>query len=134
MAKIYLVTANKEVPKVILDIAKSEQIQTARVEMIGAVKEVEIAYYDHAKKKYESKVLKEDMEVISMLGNISMMRGEPILHIHGSFGRRDYSIVGGHVVKAVAEPFLEAIITPTQNKAYREYDENLGLNAIKRIE
>ena len=68
-----------------------------------------------------------------MLGNITMMEKKPFLHLHANLGRKDMSVVGGHLISAVVHPFLEVAITPTSNVASRRYDEALNLNAIHDI-
>jgi predicted DNA-binding protein with PD1-like motif len=82
---------------------------------------------------YEVTKYSEEMEVTAMLGNICTMNNEPILHMHGTFGRRDNSTIGGHVVSATADPFLEVVITKTENDAVREYNKELNLNVIKNL-
>ncbi|MEM0117405.1 MAG: DUF296 domain-containing protein [Conexivisphaerales archaeon] len=133
MAKLYLVEKGNKIPESILDIAKREGITTARVECIGAVSEVELAFYNHQSRMYETRKYTEDMEVTGMIGNVCRIDERLILHIHGNFGRRDNSVIGGHVVSATADPFLEVVMTRTENEAFREYDRELNLNVIKRI-
>lgn len=133
MAEIHLIKKGGKVPEDLLKIASKMRVKTARVECIGAVRQVELAYYNHQKRKYEVKLFEEDMEVLTMLGNICMMDDKLLLHMHGTFGRRDFNVVGGHINRAVADPFLEVVLTPTVNVAYRKYDEELKLNAIKKI-
>lgn len=67
------------------------------------------------------------------MGNITLKDGKPFLHLHGTFGRRDMSVIGGHVISATVFPLLEAVITPTANRALRRFDEKVGLNAIYKI-
>jgi len=133
MAKIYLVEKGNRIPDSLVEIAKREGIMTARVECIGAVCEVQLAFYNHQAKVYEVTKYSEEMEVNAMLGNICTMNGEPVLHMHGTFGRRDNSTIGGHVLSAIADPFLEVVITKTENNAVREYDRELNLNVIKKL-
>ena len=108
-------------------------MRTARVEAIGTLRKAKIAYYNRKTKKYEEHVYDENMEVTSMLGNITIMQKKPFLHLHANLGRKDMSVVGGHVVSAVVHPFLEVVITPTSNVASRRYYETLNLNAIYDI-
>jgi len=64
------------------------------------------------------------MEVTSMLGNITMMEKKPFLHLHANLGRKDMSVVGGHLVAGEVHPFFEVVITPTSNVASRRYDDS----------
>jgi uncharacterized protein len=54
------------------------------------------------------------MEVTTLLGNVKMEGGRPVVHVHGTFSRRDMSVVGGHVISATVYPMFELMITPTK--------------------
>jgi uncharacterized protein len=131
LAKIYSLKAGQKVPESIIAIAYKEKIKTARVEAIGGVNELRLAYFDHERKKYEEHDFHEFLEVTGILGNITTKDGKPFLHAHGTFGRRDLSVLGGHFVSATVFPLMEVVITPTKNSAVRRFDETLGLNVIQ---
>ena len=130
MAKIYSLMAGTKDPDDILAIARKEKIVTARVEAIGGVEELRLAYFNHEEKKYEEHDYREFLEVTSILGNVTQKDGKPFLHVHGTFGRRDQSTLAGHVVSAAVFPLLEVVVTPTNNRAVRKFDDELGLNVI----
>lgn len=130
MAKIYSLRAGSKVPADILAVAARDMVTTARVEAIGGVKELRLAYYNHEAKKYEEHDFHEFLEVTSILGNITLKDGERFLHIHGTFGKRDLGVIAGHVIAATVFPLLEVVITPTENRALRRFDDELGLNVI----
>jgi len=133
VAKIYALARGARIPEDILKIARREKIATARVEAIGGVNRLRLAYYNSGEKRYEEHDYRGFFEVTSLLGNITTKEGKPFLHIHGNFGRRDMSVVGGHVITAMVFPILEVVITPTKNKALRRFDETTGLNLIYKI-
>ncbi len=120
------------IPEDIISIARREKIMTARVEAIGGVDKLRLAYFNHRTKKYEEHDYEEFLEVTSLLGNITLKGGKRFLHAHGTFGRRDVSVLGGHVMEATVFPILEVVITPTKNRALRRFDDELGLNVIYR--
>lgn len=130
MARIYSLKAGAKVPDDIVAITTKEKIPTARVEAIGGVKRLRLAYFNHESKKYEEHEYREFLEVTSILGNITLKDGKPFLHIHGTFGRKDLSVIAGHVMAATVFPLLEVVITPTRNRALRRFDDKLGLNVI----
>jgi len=132
MAKIYNLKAGAKVPDDIIAIAKKEKIETARVEAIGGVRELKLAYFNHKAKRYEEHDFREFLEVTGILGNLTLKDGKPFLHIHGTFGRKDLSTLAGHVMAAKVFPLLEVVITPTKNLALRRFDDELGLNVIYR--
>jgi hypothetical protein len=130
MVKIYSLKAGARVPDDILAIVEKEDIVTASLEAIGGVDELRLAYFDRTAKRHEEHDFHEFFEVVSLLGNITTKDGKPFLHAHGCFGRRDLSVLGGHVVSARVYPLMELFLTPTRNKALRRFDDDLGLSVI----
>ncbi|MDV3293534.1 MAG: DUF296 domain-containing protein [Nitrososphaerales archaeon] len=134
LARIYSLESGASVVEEILKIAKKERIRTARVEAIGGVNELKIAFFNHHAKKYEELVFHEFLEVTGISGNITLKDRKPFLHAHGTFGKRDASVIGGHLISAKVFPLMEVVITPTKNRATRRFDEKTGLNVIYKIE
>ena len=130
MARIYSLPKGASLFYEVLKIAMREKFRTAQVVAVGGVDRLTLAYFNRQKKKYEERIYDEFFEVTSMLGNITLKDGEPFLHIHGTFGRRDMSVVGGHVISASVFPLLEVVITPTKNTARRRFDDELGVNVV----
>lgn len=130
MAKIYSLKSGSKLPEEVVALAKKEKISTALLSAIGGVDELRVAYFNHGTKKYEDHDYHEELEVTSLLGNVTIKDGKPFVHIHGTFGRRDMSVVGGHVVSATVHPLLELVVTPTTNKAVRRFDDEVGLSVI----
>ena len=114
-------------------IARRKKIATAGIRAIGGVRELRLSFYNGDTKKYEDHDFKELMEVVSLVGNVTMKDGRQLLHVHGNFARKDRGVVGGHVTSAVIHPKLEVFLNPTLNKAQRRFDESLGLNVIYNL-
>ena len=134
MAKIYKLDNGANLVEEILKIARREKIKTARVEAIGGLNKLTLAYFNHADKKYEEHSYGEFVELTSLLGNITMKDGKPFLHAHCTVAKRDQTVLGGHLIAATVFPIAEVVITPTKNKAKRKFDEEIGLNVIRKIE
>ena len=130
MAKIFALSKGAKIPDRILEIAKSEKVRTASVEAIGGVSDLNLAYFNHLEKKYEEHRYSEFLEVTLLAGNLTLKEGKPFLHVHGTFGRKDVSVIGGHVLSATVFPILELVVTPTTNTALRKFDDESGLNVI----
>ncbi len=62
---------------------------------------------------YEEIPVREQVEVVSLVGDIALRDGEPALHAHVVLARRDGSTVGGHLRRAIAWPTLEVVVTET---------------------
>jgi uncharacterized protein len=130
LAKIYSLKKGALIPDGVVAIARRERMRTGLVSAIGGFSKVRIGYFDQGRKKYEEHDIEEELEVTSLLGNITTKDGKPFLHVHGTFGRRDLSVIGGHIMTATVSPLLEVVITPTTNRARRVFDESVGLNVI----
>ena len=134
MSKIYSLKPGTALTDGLLAIAKREKIRTAKVEAIGGVNQLQLAYFNSKARRYEQHKYDEFFEATGLIGNITLKDEEPFLHLHGTFGRRDMSVIGGHVVSGTVFPLLEAAIIPTANMALRRFDEKAGLNVIYRIQ
>lgn len=134
MGKIYSLRAGSSLPDELLEIARSEKIKTAGVEAIGGVRRLRLAYFNHQNKQYENHDYDEFLEVTALIGNLTLKDGKPFLHAHGTFGRKDLAVIGGHVISATVFPLLEVVITPTKNRALRRFDDEAGLNLIYRTQ
>lgn len=134
VSKIHSLKPGTDLTDGLLAIAKREKIRTAKVEAIGGVNQLRLAYFNSRARKYEEHEYDEFFEVTGLIGNITLKDGEPFLHLHGTFGRRDMSAIGGHVISGTVFPLLEVVITPTANRALRRFNEKMGLNVIYRIQ
>jgi uncharacterized protein len=133
MAKIYSLKSGEKVPEAMVELAAKGKVSTALLTAIGGVNALCIAYFNHETKKYENHDYREDLEVTSLVGNVTLKEGKPFVHVHGTFGRKDLSVIGGHVVSATVHPLLELVVAPTTNKALRRFDESVGLNVIYKV-
>lgn len=104
-------------------------ITKGMVRGIGAVSQAHIGYYDQVKQTYFSKVFAEEMEILSLKGNVSLKDGEVFNHVHLTLSRTDYSVIGGHVMPDTTVFVCEfEIIEFDGEKQYiREFDKETGL-------
>lgn len=110
----------------------SESIPSATFTALGACQNITIAYYDLPKKKYLDKTYKGDLEIISIIGNISQKDEKYIIHAHGSFADSDYNVFGGHVKELIVSATCEVHLTVLHKKLVRRYDEKTGLNLLQK--
>ncbi|CAN5135328.1 hypothetical protein BH11PAT1_BH11PAT1_7810 [soil metagenome] len=98
---------------------------------IGACQEVTLSFYDLVKKEYRDTLVSEDLEILTITGNIAQMNQTAIIHAHGSFGKEDLSVIGGHIKTLIVSATCELILTAFEKKLERAYDETTGLNLLK---
>jgi hypothetical protein len=98
---------------------------------IGAFSGAVLGYFDWEKKDYEHIPVREQVEVLSLVGDIALQDGKPKLHAHVVLGRRDGSACGGHLLEARVRPTLEVILTESPAYLERELDPESGLALIR---
>ena len=103
-----------EVMGSLLDLVRAENIGYAAVNGLGAISQVRLSYFNAATKSYETHEVEEQLEVVSLMGNVTLKEGQPFLHLHATLGRRDLSLFGGHLNAAVARPTVEVWLLPEQ--------------------
>ena len=62
-----------------------ENIRAGHFMGLGAAESLEIAFYNLVTKQYEKKRTNYDVEILSLTGNVAMMEGKPLIHMHGVF-------------------------------------------------
>ena len=102
----------------------------ANVSAAGAVKSVKLGYWNAQSKQYQLRDFEEQLEVVSFQGTASLKDGQPFLHVHGVFGRPDYSVIGGHVKEAVVHPTFEVWLRTEDISVPREHDAATGLDLL----
>ena len=102
-------------------------ISSAQVSGIGAVRNIDIGVYDINKKDYHHKLFEEIHELISFQGNIAFKDGEPFVHTHVTFSNTEYNVFGGHLFDAKITATGEILLSLGDSKIDREYNENIGI-------
>ncbi len=108
---------------------RDQGIQAGVFSLIGAAKVGAFTFYDQANKTYGPVVLKEDLEIVGCLGNVSLLEGKPWAHAHISFSRPNGETLCGHLIEGTilfaGELFLKELLGPPR---IRKYDPVTGLN------
>jgi hypothetical protein len=75
--------------------------------------------------------LKEQVELLSLIGDVAVKEGEPQVHAHLVVGRRDGSAHGGHLLEARVRPTCELILTESPEELRKEIDPESGVALIR---
>ncbi|HEY7203564.1 MAG TPA: PPC domain-containing DNA-binding protein [Methylomirabilota bacterium] len=110
--------------------AKRYDLQAASLSGIGAFAEVTIGFFDRSRRDYIRRVIREQVEVLSLLGNIALDQGEPRVHVHVVVGRADGTALGGHLLGGSVDPTLEVTIVESPATLRRRTDPGSGLALI----
>jgi predicted DNA-binding protein with PD1-like motif len=98
-----------------------------QVTAVGGFQRAELAYYERDRLDYVRIPVTDQVEVLSMLGDVAERDGTPQLHTHAVLGRRDGSTVGGHLLSGDVWPTLEVIVTEVGPELAKRVDPETGL-------
>jgi uncharacterized protein len=130
--KIYAVIFDKgdEVIAGLQAFAHEHDVATYTIVGIGAFSSVTLGYFDRDRKDYKQIPLNEQVEVLSLVGNISRAGDKPKVHAHVVVGKSDGAAWGGHILAAHVWPTLELIVAEAPAHLRRTTDPETGLALI----
>jgi uncharacterized protein len=109
---------------------RAQGIEFANLSAAGAVNQVRLAYWNATTRAYEERQFDEQLEVVSFQGNAALKDGAPFLHLHGVFGRHDFSVIAGHIKEARVHPTLEVWLRSEDVAVRRAHDSTSGLDLL----
>ena len=110
--------------------AEENHIVAARITGIGAVRSATLGWFDPQRKRYRRILIDHQSEVLSLLGDIAIYQGRPVVHVHMVVGFGDGTAHGGHLLQASVQPTLEVIVTAYPQALYKKFDSEKGLAVI----
>jgi hypothetical protein len=131
-AKTYalIFAKNEEFVGALTSWAKKNKLGGSHFTAIGAFREVMLGYFERDKKAYKKIPVSEQVEVLSLIGDIALSDGTPQVHAHVVVGKLDGTAHGGHILEAYVWPTLELILTESPKHLCRKYDPETGLALI----
>lgn len=114
----------------LLDFADKYGVKSAHFTAIGALQGAILAWFDPEKKMYREIPIDTQVEVLSMIGDIALYQGKPVVHTHMVVGLPDGTARGGHVIEAHVFPTLEVMVTVDPNAMQKQLDKETGLILI----
>jgi predicted DNA-binding protein with PD1-like motif len=133
-AKTYAVIfqTGDEFSSQLLEFANREKLGGSHFTAIGAFSDAILGYFDWKKKDYEKIPVREQVEVVSLIGDIALdTQGRPKIHAHVVLGRSDGAALGGHLLEAHVRPTLEVVLTESPKHLERQYDPESKLALIQ---
>jgi predicted DNA-binding protein with PD1-like motif len=124
-----------EVADGLLRFAREHELRAASFTALGALQDVVLGYWDRAIKDYRRIPIREQVEVLSLVGNVALgPDGSPRVHAHIVVGKSDGSAHGGHLLEGHVFPTLEVVIeeSPATLQRRTDPDTGLALLALKR--
>jgi uncharacterized protein len=130
--KVYAVVFQRgdEAVSGLTDFAIANHIGDAHLTAIGALSGATLGWFDPAKKMYHRIPVTEQVEMVSLIGDIATFNGKPVLHMHAALARQGGSMVGGHVFELNVSPTLEVFLTANTAPLKKKADDATGLKLI----
>jgi uncharacterized protein len=110
--------------------ARDRSFTACRFTAIGAFSDVTLGFFDWERKHYKKIPFREQVEVLSLVGDIALRDGQPTLHAHVVVGKSDGTAHGGHLIEAHVRPTLEVILVESPSFLQRKIDPESGVALI----
>ncbi len=112
------------------EFARDHHLLGASFTAIGAFRSVTLGYFDPDGMQYRHNRVDEQVEVLSLVGDVAEDGGAPRVHAHVVVGRRDGTTRGGHLLSAEVWPTLEIVLVETPTPLRKRSDPETGLALI----
>ncbi len=109
----------------------NRKIHAAMFEGIGSLSEAKLGHYNFVTKEYRWQTLVEDLEILTLSGNISTLNKNPLPHAHVTLGRQDFTVIGGHLDEGSSANMVEVGLRQLPRKLVKTKDEATGLNLLQ---
>lgn len=119
-----------EVVSTLRAFARDQRLAAAQFTAIGAFSAVSLGYFERERRDYRRIRLAEQVEVLSLLGDVAAGDDGPAIHAHVVVGRSDGSAYGGHLLEGTVWPTLELVLTESPAHLRRRVDPETGLALI----
>jgi predicted DNA-binding protein with PD1-like motif len=112
--------------------AIEQQLSAASFKAVGALSSVRLDWFSWENKKYEPSVqLNEQIELLSLIGDVAVKDGEPQVHAHAVIGKKDGTAHGGHLFEAHIRPTCEVVLVESPAHLQKRIDPDSGLALIR---
>jgi predicted DNA-binding protein with PD1-like motif len=125
------VEKDEEIITALKDAARSAGIEGAFFFGLGVGKNLELGYFDAHGKTYVRKTFDGEYEFTNIVGNVSVVDGELIIHCHVTITDAEFNAFGGHLFSGTVPATLELIVFPLTQPLVRSHDQSTGLNLLK---
>jgi len=86
---VLVLATGDEAVRTLTSFAVTERLGASHFTAIGAFSRAVVAYFDWSAKQYRKIAIDEQVEVLSLIGDISLEDGTPKVHAHAVLGKPD---------------------------------------------
>ena len=110
--------------------AAAEKLSAAHFTGIGAFAGVRVGWFDLPTQQYLPIEINEQVELVSLIGDVAQSEGKPAVHAHVCVAKRDGSAHGGHLLRATVQPTLELVLTESPAHLRKRFRPEYGIALI----
>ncbi|MBR3632136.1 MAG: DNA-binding protein [Elusimicrobiaceae bacterium] len=111
---IFKLPKGKDLMESLAVFCHDNQVKCGIVNVIGAVENATISFFDQSKKKYDKKVIAQPLEIVSLSGNISIQDNRPCVHAHIMLADKESQVFGGHLLPGtkifIGEAYIQELV------------------------
>jgi predicted DNA-binding protein with PD1-like motif len=111
-------------------LAAERGVRAAHFSGVGAFREARLAYFDWERREYLALPAEGQVEVVSLVGNVTRYEGNPRVHAHAVLGRGDGAARAGHLLEAQVRPTLELLFLEWPSALHRAMDADARIPLI----
>lgn len=128
---VIVLSTGEELASELKQFATNHKLGGSSFKAIGAFSSVKLGWFDWDAKQYRSSVtLNEQVELVSLIGDVALADGRPQVHSHVVVAKRDGTAHGGHLMEAYVRPTCEVVLTENPEKFRKRFDPESGLALI----
>ncbi len=129
---IIVLDTGEEILSSLQKFVEAESLSGSSFKAIGALSRVELGWFNWETKKYQTAVkLEEQVELLSLIGDIALKNSKPQVHAHLVVGRADGTAHGGHLLSATVRPTCELVLTESPRHLEKQVDPESGIALIR---
>src|SRR5919201_176038 len=119
---VLVLSTGDEAMAALTSFASEQRLRATHFSAIGAFSRLVVAYFDWETKQYRNIPIAEQVEALSVVGDITLEDGKRKVHAHVVVGKADATAHGGHLVEGLVRPTLEVVLTETPAHLRRRFD------------
>jgi predicted DNA-binding protein with PD1-like motif len=104
------------------EFADERNLATSSFSAVGALSDLVVGWFDWEKKDYRRIPLHHQVEVLSLLGDVTQEVDQHKIHAHVVVSVEDGRAYGGHLLEGHVRPTLEVFLQETSDNLRRTFD------------
>jgi predicted DNA-binding protein with PD1-like motif len=118
----------EDIHTTVQDFCSEHGINNASLTGIGSVENAKLAHYSVKTKQFTERHLDGIFEITSLLGNVGLLDGKPLNHVHVTLSDSLMQVYGGHLVSGECSATAEIFLHEYDTKFSKAFDDGTGLN------